>query len=730
MTLLDKIKAELAEYYAALEADTTVVPQLLRDVCEAKKDSSACLQKSAMHAKIAEVSDEISAMKVFRYFPFFAELTGSRHRFDWGASSVWGGQLFSINYGKLMQPYQAEIAKFCDDALFLGWSPVGHDHHCPGYDGILEHGVSHVIDTAQQYLAAEKNQAKRDFYTAVIESNNAMLTIADSFAEKAKHLLETEANLGAKSDSDVVKNLTLIADNASRVPKFAPQTFYEALACIYFIREIYGTLEGYGMSTFGHLDRLLIKFYEADLASGRITYEEAKSFIHCLLAYTEIRFDMDNRMSETSTTIVIGGCDADGNAVYNAVTDMIAEAIVEGRYIGTKLLARVSSLHTDAYFDKISEILTAELPVLVFQNDDTIIAAHAKYGKASEDCRLYVGGGCHETVLANTEVNTRADSWLNMPRLLLNTTEKAPNCTSFDEFYSEFISDAKQFHIDIETLKNKYELMWSDCNPAPLYSSSITDCLKNGRDVSAGGAKYNSTTLSMLGCATLADSLMAIKAIVFDEAQMTLAEFAKILSSDYENNERLRQYIINKLPKYGTGDAAADAFSAKLMSDLAQISGRPNARNGKYYPAFYPHDMFITLGVRTPATPDGRKANTPISKGVSPSEFVKFDSPLSTFRSLAALDLTLFPESSATDLTIPPIRSTAPLTSLLRIFISSGGSTLQINTINPATLKAALANPENHKNLIVRVCGYSEKFHLLPRHIRNEVAKRNARGIF
>ena len=724
MTLLDKIKAELGEYYAALEADTTDVPKLLQSVYEARADRAACLQKSAIHAKIAEVTAAKSAAKVFRHFPFYAEITGSRHRFDWGASSVWGSHLFGINYGRLMQPYQAEIAEFSDDALFLGWSPVGHDHHCPGYDAILEHGVAHIIDTAKSHLAAEENQAKRDFYTAVIESNTAMLSIADSFAEEANRLLTADG----ECDDDAKANLARIAATASRVPKFAPRTFYEALACVYFIREIYGTLEGYGMSTLGHLDRLLIKYYEADLAAGRITYDEAKSLIHALLAYTEIRFDMDNRMSETSTTIVIGGCDADGNAVYNAVTDMITDAISEGRYIGTKLLARVSSSHTDAYLGKISAILSSELPVVVCQNDDVIIAAHERYGKALRDCRLYVGGGCHETVLANTEVNTRADSWLNMPRLLLKTMEKGKTYAEFDEFYSDFIADAKQYHIEIETRKNKYERIWGECNPAPLYTSSVTDCLQNGRDVSDGGARYNSTTLSMVGCATLADSLYAIKAIVFDENQMSLSDFTKIVSSDYENNERLRQFIINKLPKYGTNNPTADEFAARLLRDLSQISGRDNARGGKYCPAFYPHDMFITLGLRTPATPDGRKANTHMSRGISPSEFVKFDSPLAAIRSLAALDLTAFPESSATDLTIPP-SSPAVIVSLIRAFIAAGGSTLQINTINPQILKEAAQNPNAHKNLIIRVCGYSEKFHLLPKHIRDEVASRDAKGI-
>jgi formate C-acetyltransferase len=622
---------------------------------------------------------------------------------------------------------------------------VGYDHHCPGYDRIFAKGLLGLIADAGERLDSAETPAERDFLEAVIRSNRALISLANRFAGEAENLLA--GNL----DEEGRLNLRRIAATARKVPANPPETFYEAIAVILFIRETYGSLEAFGQSTFGQIDRLLYPYYERDLEAGRITREEALALIHALLAITDAKFGInDGFFSETSTTVVIGGCDRGGKAVFNEVTRMVVEACIENRYIGTKIIARISSRHPDEYFSLLAEFTASCANILVMPNDDTLIPANRRWNKAVEDARLYVGGGCHEMVLANTEVNTRADSWVNLPGLFLRTIAPAPDTADadaplmrefisasdspdFESFYAACMDNVQRLHNIITAIKEKYEQQWNRFDAAPLYSASIADCIGNARDVTAGGARYNSISLSMVGAATFIDSLYAVKRIVYDEKRVSLGELWKILSDDWQGNENLRLYILNRLPKYGTGNIEADGFADRVLRDLSKKAGQPNGRGGIVTPAFYAHDLFIGLGLATMATPDGRRRGAYLSRGIAPSEFAGVQSVTDTIRSLNNLDLTLFPESMATELTLPISVSSwnmiAAVSALIKNFAQSGGSTLQINVLDRETLIRAREEPEKYPNLVVRICGYSQAFNSLSDQQKDEVISRTARAV-
>jgi formate C-acetyltransferase len=209
---------------------------------------------------------------------------------------------------------------------------------------------------------------------------------------------------------------------------------------------------------------------------------------------------------------------------------------------------------------------------------------------------MYVGGGCHEIVLQGTEVCTRADTWISLPRLLLGTMERLEDCPDYETLYAEYLADVRAYYTRIVTLKNEQERKWPLYDPLPLYSSSLTGCLEKGLDLTEGGAKYNSTALSLLGTATLIDSLYALKAVIFDEKAVSYDRFREILAANFDGEEILRQHIREQLPKHGTGNAELDAFSSDVLDDLSGIAGQTNGRGGKYLPAFYPHDIYNPLG--------------------------------------------------------------------------------------------------------------------------------------
>ena len=716
-----KAAQEFDEYYASFDSDEARLLELLENAYAENQEKPSYILKSALH----EVFAENCRIKLFRHSPFFFEMSTGRGRGTWGGlQSRAGTFLDEKNAVHWLNPYTNEVADDNRNGYFWGWRPTGIDHHCLGYDKILGEGFLSILEEAEKYLAETKEERAADFYKAVIRSIRALLRIQERFASEARRLAEH-----AQDERDRL-HYERIAEAAEHVPALPAANFYEALCAIFFSREVISSIEGIGVSTFGHIDRMLYPYYEADIKEGRITREEASELIHMLLAYTDERFTMWTHHHETSTTMILGGCDCEGNVVYNEVTRIILEAVREGRYIGTKINCRISSAHPRAYFEDLAAVQLENLPVIVMENDDVIIAARVRQCQAIEDSRLYVSGGCHEVVLQNTEVNTRADSWISLPRILLDTVKNS-RAETFDAFYADYLRDAEAYYDRIVRVKNKYESAWCTYNPLPLYSSTITGSLESGRDVTEGGAKYSSTALSMLGAATVIDSLYSIKTLVYGEKKLTLSELDDVITADFAENESLRQYIINKIPKYGTNSPEADRFAAQFLSDLSKaIDGRINARGGKYLPAFYPHDIFRPLGHNCGATPDGRRAGTPLSRGCSPSEFIGTENPLDVIHSLGAIDFTDYSDSFCAEMTLPYMDKaygTNVLCSIIEAFLEKGGSSLQFNLIDRKLLLEAQKNPEQNRNIVVRVCGYSEVFVFLDSDQQKEVLSRAVR---
>lgn len=673
-----------------------------------EKDADPHLRKAAM----IELLCRECPVHVFRESPFFFEINCGKNRFTWGGlDSPVSGFIRGKYAAEWLDPYGDALEADRDAGYMYGWNnPVGFDHHCLGYDRLLAEGVEGMIARAEAALVSA-GETSRPFLEAVVRSCRALIALAGRFADRAREL-------AAEETGEARAHYARIAETAARVPALPPRTFYEALAAIVFYRETVGTLEGIGVSTLGQLDRMLEPYYAADLDAGRITRQEALDMLGMLLAYTDARFAMRRQQQETSTTVMLGGCDREGHPVFGEVTRMVLEAEILGRYIGTKINCRISSAHPRAYMEAVAEVQLAGLPVLVLQNDDVLIPARVRQGQAEEDARLYAAGGCHETVLAGTEMHTRADTWINMPRLLLHTLETCGDCPDFASFYAAFLTDARAYHEKIVALKNAAEARWSAIDPLPLYSAGIDDCIARGRDITSGGARYSSTSLSMVGAATLVDSLYALRELVWGEGRLSLAGLRTVLAGSFAGEEALRQYIIRRLPKFGDNSPELHVFAAGVLADLAGLAGQKNARGGRYLPAFYPHDMFLRLGERTGATPDGRRTGAPLSRGCAPSEFVEIASPLDVIRSLTEVDFTAYADSFCAELTLPLLKGEEGkrvLCALADGFLAAGGSSMQFNLLDRDELEAARRDPENHAGLIVRVCGYSEVFvHLRP----------------
>jgi len=719
---VQQLREELEQYYSCFDnGEKQLLPALEKELTEHPEDSSFA-RKSRMHEFLCRECP----VKLFRNTPLFFEITSGRVRFTWGGLDSKVGSYLHISTEKLwLIPYGDALEKDREEGFLHGWyNPVGFDHHCAGYDNLLALGLNGIIAIAEEKLA-DCLPEQAAFYKSVIRSNRALIGLAQRFAEEARRLAAYACSAEEKAHYEC------IAETAEHIPANPPRTFYEALNLIVFYRECVGSIEGIGISTFAQLDRMLYPFYQADLAAGRITPEAAKQLLCDLLIYTDIRFDSANAYHETSTTIELGGCDRQGNVIYNELTEMILQSVIDVHSVGTKINCRISKNHPVEYLQKIVSVQLSELPCVMMHNDDVLIPARVKQGQAVEDARCYVGCGCHEVVLANTEVCTRADTWISLPRIFMESMRTRKNAADFKAFYEGFLADAKAYYERVVGIKNEGESHWCEYDPLPLYSSSLTGPLESGKDATEGGAKYSTTALSLVGAATLVDSIYSVKRLVFDEKKLTMAALLEVLDKDYAGSEELRQYIIRKIPKHGTNDPEVNDFSARVLEDISKIAGQKNARGGDYLPAFYPHQTYQRLGLLLGATPDGRMAHTTLSRGVSPSEFVETESPLNVIHSLKPIDFTRYADSFITEMTLPNLEKNEQnrqiLVAIIQAFLDAGGSSMQFNLLNPELLIEAKKHPEQHKNLLVRVCGYSAAFVHLSSAVQDEIIARAVR---
>ncbi len=742
---------ELEEYYATYPSDLSALEAELHALSAGHPEWRPAQRKAAAYGVLAERC----RVRVFRHFPFYFEMDTGRRRTDLGEGGV-GGWMKREPFGQALGAQGVAWWKPCEESgLSIGWPVLDDNHHCIGNDNVFRGGLNGLVREAEKRLRtvqphplppllAGEGEAGREraFLEAAIAGNQALIRIAERFAEEAERRRTEE------TDPAVRRRLERIVAAARRVPGEPPATFYEALNTLLFMREVTQELESNGNSILGHLDRILWPYYERDRAEGRITREEAQDLLRFFLAFHDVRFGMREQRSHygTNTTVVIGGCDTSGTPLFNDLTQMIVEVYRELRLVDPKLNARVSREHPAEYLDLLADLIASGNKALALFNDEVIIEANVKVGKAREDARLYVGGGCQENLLENTEINSRATIYLNLAHVLLMgffpeqwawfaereglVLERYEGTRSFADLYGAFLHNLATVvgtHID---QRNRTEAEGGQYNPCPLHSSTISDCLAKARDMMAGGARYSFGSVALTGVGTLVDSLFALKEVVWERGEASLERFRERLAADFAGEETFRQYLVNRVAKFGQEDEAIRTFSTRVFADLARVcSGQSNTRGGVYEASLFSFRTFAGMGVRTGATPDGRRAGDHLSPGMSPSLLALGErcGVAQVLRALEPLALTLYPVVAVLDVKIPAVPGGCRaelLTPVIRRFLEIGGSVLQINCVDPALLIEAKAHPERHRDLVVRVSGYSSYFNTLPAEVQDEVIER------
>lgn len=595
---------------------------------------------------------------------------------------------------------------------------------------------------------------KAEQLKAMAISCDAIILLARRHAERAEELLSTETDASRREDLESIIRV------CQRVPAHAPETFHEAIQMYWFVH--LGTimeLNGWDAMNPGHFDQHLSPFYEKDLAEGRITRDKAKELLSCFWIKVNNqpappKVGITARESGTYndfTNINIGGVTADGRDGVNEVSYLMLEIIEELHILQPGNSVHISSVTPNRFLHAAARVIRQGHGYPSVFNPDIYIQEMLRSGKSLKDAREGGCSGCIEVGAFGKEAYILT-GYFNVPKVLeitLNNgfdpvsgrqagpeTGDPVNFKDFESFYQAFYQQLKYF-IDLKIKVNNYiDRMYALYTPATFLSVVIDDCIKKGKDYYNGGPRYNTTYIQCTGLGTVTDSLSVLKKHVYEEGAVKMGHLLYAINANFEGEEPLRQFILNHTPFYGNDDDFADQLALRVFNDLFDlIDNRPNGKaGGKYHLNMLSTTCHIYFGKVLGATPNGRLSGKSISDGTSPSHGCDTHGPTAVIKSLTKLDHVKTGGTLLNLRFLPGLlkreEDIARLGSLIRSYFAMGGHHVQFNIVDTATLLAAREHPEEYRDLLVRMAGYSDYFNDMNDDLKQEVIERTENESF
>ncbi|MBO5045584.1 MAG: pyruvate formate-lyase [Clostridia bacterium] len=577
------------------------------------------------------------------------------------------------------------------------------------YEGILADGFLKkraLLSVQKEKYATDSKQFKE------LEAMNVCIDAILLLAEKYRAEAEKMGN-------------TRLAEALKRVPMYAPNGYYEALVMMRMINFTLW-LNANKHNTLGRFDEYMYPYFLKDVERGSITREEALALTQEF--FIDLNFDADLypgvQQGDNGQSLVLGGVNADGDPVWNELSELCLEASLSLNLIDPKINIRVSKETPFSVYEKGTLLTKQGLGFPQYSNDDVVIPALCKMGYDLCDARNYVVAACWEFIIPGVAYEIPNVDALNYPGIVLDVIkEKLVGVHSFDELLSEVKARIQSVCFSLaEGTKNIF------VEPSPFQSIVMTDCIERAQDISEG-AKYNNYGFHGAGLSTAADSLAAVKKLVFEEKAVTAQELICALDNDFNGYGNLRAQCL-ACPKMGNNDDFVDGIAVALTDCFADsLAGLKNERGGIFRAGTGSAMYYIWYSEKLGATPDGRKKGEPFSANYSPSLNVKFDGVLSVIHSFTKPHLERVCNGGPLTLEFHDTlfrneEGTQKVARLVKLFVENGGHQLQLNAINRETLLDAQKHPEDHKNLIVRVWGWSGYFNELDLEYQNHIIKR------
>ena len=648
---------------------------------------------------------------------------------DTYAREIAPGSVFEINFS---------------GCAYIATEIGGIAHAVIDYPRLISMGLKKYIKLSNEKLENYKKvlgsephaDEKIAFYKSIKIISKALINYARKYANKAEEMAIEETNPSRKAE------LEKIVETCRNVPENPPKNLQEAVQFLWFIHmALHIENFEHGIS-FGRVDQYLLPYYNGNAE------EALRLFKNLLLKTNEIIALYDSIATTyfggmaTTQNILIGGFDKEGNDATNPLTFLMLKAIDEVSVPSPNLVVRINSDTSPKLYQTIANILAKGKNVIGLYNDELVIKALMRYGIPLEEARDYGIVGCVGLSTSGTSFDNTGAVFLSTAKALelaLGTDksivskyikmDKNPlTFKSMDDVLDAFKEKLNSLMEMAAIAANAYQQAHRKLKPTPLMSLGIKGCFEKGIDVNEGPAKYNFSGIHVTGFSDVVDSLAAIDWAVFKQKEVSMEELIDSLKNNFRGKKELRNYLQYKCPKYGNDYTQADEYAKKLGELLIQsVEGLRSARGGEYRVGIHAMTTHVGFGIFTGALPSSRKKGTPLNRDIAPG-FTGEKGITAAIKSISKLDHSLLANGLACTLNINPeiakIEDGKVLESILRTYVKLGGSHLQFNSISLKMLENAQKFPDKHKDLMIRVSGYSARFVDLPKAVQDDIMDR------
>jgi formate C-acetyltransferase len=590
-----------------------------------------------------------------------------------------------------------------------------------GYGGLLEE----ALQKTKTLEGSPQSSEKMAFLKAVV----LVLQAASRFV--FKHVHEAERLAQKTVDPHRRAELKKIAEGCRWISSNPPRSFHEALQLFWFTCIIHKA-ENQSCLPIGRFDQDLYPFYQTDLDEGVLTRREALELLQCLWIKLNIESDLT---TDTCENVTLSGQDSHGNDVTNELTYLCLEASHNLRLPDPKINVRFHQGSPPVLWARCGELVKAGMGGFPsFYNDEAHIAGLMRTGIPLEDARLYCSDGCQEVIIPGKGDFYTTFTSVNFLMELLNVIHKPLEAATFQEFLSEYKTEVAASVKRAVVKGNRRDLAMARYSPVPFLSSTLEGCIESATDKTQGGTFYNLTGCLGQAFINAVNSLAVIKKLVYDDSVLSLTTLRDSLVKNWEGHERLRQLAVNRVPKYGNNDDYVDALAVEIADHFFREALKyHNPRGGRYYPGIFTFHQ-VAKGKLIGASPDGRKAGTPVTNHLSPAVGTDLNGPTAVINSALKICRLKPPEGAALGIRFHPSAlqgesGTKNLISFIETFMAEGGLEVQFNVVDSETLRNAQKTPEAYRNLIVRVWGFSAYFVTLTKEYQEDIIARTAHGL-
>ncbi len=652
--------------------------------------------------------------------------------------------------------------RFLKEAKRLNEVGVGNcgaipGHLIPDYPRVLRegwHAIQEEADGVARDPAATPEQ--RELACAISICADGARALSERYGAEAERLAEQETDPARQAE------LIEIARVCRRVPWEPARTFPEALQSLWFAHMLVMVAESYpgpGVSP-GRVDQYLYPYYRADVEAGRLSLERAKEWLQCLWIKHNYAYDFQGWVgtnqginSSFGQLITLGGIDEGGGDASNELTYLMLDVIQELNLLEPKPNVRLHARTPERLLDRVVAMIaeTQGSPFLL-NFDENSVAGLRWAGLPEEALWDYAPVGCLENTLQGCDRSGTVDVNLNIAKAVelalhdgrdASTGEQVGPRTgdprafaTFDQFLDAFKAQLRATLELLIAANDVADTGRARFGPTPYVSALVDGCLEKGVDITAGGARHNFITVEGVALATAADSLAAVKKLVYDERTVTMDELVEALDANFEGHEPLRQMLLHKAPKYGNDDAEADDLARQISQFwTTEAFEHVTPETGKRYRGGYlSWNYWVAYAPSTGATPDGRTRGQFLSNGVCPVNGADRLGPTAAIKSVGHLGLETAPNGASHTMSFSPAMLRSPenrrkLAALLRAYGQVGGTCLQVNVVSPETLRAAQQDPDAYRNLLVRITGYNAYFVMLGKEIQDEIIARESHAL-